>query len=166
MKRTILIHVGIATLTLILVGLGLVFWQHVVGEERVKIEKLREEAALLKEQTRRVEGRDSLILLEEEERFVYERLLQVNDVVSFLESFERKGNPHGAEVSVVSVSEKQENRIAIAFSISGSFDAVMRTLGSIEYEQYASTIETISLETTSGEGWTLTGTYTILSTTP
>ena len=115
---------------------------------------------------KKVEGREELLLLEEEERFVEERLLSVADVVSFLSAFERKGDQHAAEVGVVSVTEKQEGRVSIAFSISGSFDAVMRTLGSIEYEQYASTIENVTLETTPGEVWTVTGTYTILSTTP
>ena len=164
MKNRILIHVGVATLVLILAGLGLVLWQHVVSEERAKIERLREEAALLEEHTKRVEGREELLLLEDEERYVEERLLAVSDIVSFLSAFERKGNQHGAEVEVVSVSEKQEGRVVIAFSVSGSFDAVMRTLGSIEYEQYASAIENVTLETAPGEAWTLTGTYTILST--
>ena len=141
-------------------------WQHTVSEERAKIERLREEAALLEEHTKKVEGREELLLLEEEERYVEERILNVADVVSFLSAFERKGDQHGAEVRVVSVSEKQEGRVGIAFSISGSFDAVMRTLGSIEYEQYASTIENVTLETSPGEVWTATGSYTILSTTP
>lgn len=69
-------------------------------------------------------------------------------VVPFIDSLEKKGQAQGAVVNVLSVANAPDTAhpsLAIALSIKGPFDAVMRTLGSIEYAPYALTLSSVNL---------------------
>lgn len=62
--------------------------------------------------------------------------VSTQDIVPFLESIRREGTRLGSSVEVVSVSELPKSSrggITVGLKISGSFDSVMRTLGSLEY---------------------------------
>lgn len=79
------------------------------------------------------------------------------DVVPFLESLGKDGARLGSAVEVVSVSESNTARtgsISISLKITGSFDSVMRTLGTIEYSPYDLAFEKVTLDATSSEGAT------------
>lgn len=98
---------------------------------------------------------------------VNQYLVTKNDIVPFLESLQAVGTPLGSSVSVVSVtdqSDKLHSRIALSLSITGSFDAVMRTLGGIEYAPYDGVMTSVSMDSaaaSSGAGWTALASYSV-----
>jgi len=163
MNRNAFLHLGLVTLAALFAIVGYVWWHH-----EVKIAS--EEAATLAadvetrgdEYSRTARARSELAALAADETFVEGRFLPVDGVVPFLENLESTGEEFGANVSVVSVSDALSGEsIAIALEVSGSFDAVMRTLGTIEYGTYASSVANLTLETPNGEGWNATMTLIV-----
>lgn len=77
-------------------------------------------------------------------------------VVPFIESLEREGKVLGATVSVLSVSATGPSaRPSLAFSLSivGTFDAVLRTVGVIEYAPYALSVSGLSVAQDAEGAW-------------
>jgi hypothetical protein len=73
------------------------------------------------------------------------------DVVTYLEDLQQTGAKLGTKVDVASVSSEPATPHAVlvlALSIEGSFDAVMRTLGAIEYQPYDTQITNLTFDTT------------------
>lgn len=67
-------------------------------------------------------------------------------IVSFIDVLEGRGRLLGTEVKVLSVSaggDSAHPTLELALSVKGSFDAVMRTVGSIEYAPYAISISSL-----------------------
>jgi hypothetical protein len=68
--------------------------------------------------------------------------------VQFINDIESRGSKLGATVSVSSVSAGDSSAhasLSLALSVSGSFDAVMRTMGAIEFAPYDIRVENLSL---------------------
>lgn len=163
MKNSALIHLGIAILVAILAVIAYVWWQEQVLQAVSAARTLAEEASSVSgTQAETLRSKTELSTLTADEAFVEERFLPPSGIVEFLEGLEETGRSYEAEVSVVSVSDVLDgDRIAIALSVEGSFDAVMRTLGTLEYGPRAVTVETVTLDT-SGEGaWTLAGRFLV-----
>ncbi|MFA5942786.1 MAG: hypothetical protein WC798_03930 [Candidatus Paceibacterota bacterium] len=68
-------------------------------------------------------------------------------VVAFISGLEARGRAQGAAVSVLSVSTTQGARptLLFALTIKGTFDAVMRTVGVIEYAPHDISFSGLSL---------------------
>lgn len=68
-------------------------------------------------------------------------------IADFLGGLESIGTTTGAHVAVVSVAEdkKSSGRLIIALQATGSFDAVLRTVGVIEYSPYDLTVSNLVL---------------------
>ncbi len=87
-----------------------------------------------------------------------------HSIVAFLESVEGLGTVFGTKVTVVSVSDPSTNgEIALALSVEGRFDAVMRTLGLLEHSQVASATKTLTLDTAGDGAWTAAITGVVLT---
>lgn len=77
-------------------------------------------------------------------------------VVSFINGLETLGNAQHATVSVLSVSTGPaagQPTLLITLSIKGTFDAVMRTVGAIEYVPYDVSFSTLSIAKDSDASW-------------
>lgn len=77
-------------------------------------------------------------------------------VVPFIDDLESRGRALHTTVSVTSVAAKQvESRPALVLSltIDGSFDAVMRTVGAIEYAPYDISVSSLTLALSDGGNW-------------
>lgn len=108
-------------------------------------------------------ARDALAELAEDEAFVMSRFVSSADIVPFLERLEGRGAPLGSEVRVVSVSDTAaEGKVTVALSISGSFDAVVRTLGRIEHDAFAGASRNVALDASEG-AWTAAVTLDVLT---
>ncbi|HVW71540.1 MAG TPA: hypothetical protein VHB93_00085 [Candidatus Paceibacterota bacterium] len=82
-----------------------------------------------------------------------------DNIVSFLEQQQSLGTSLGAQMSVVSVTANPNPHphLDLALTISGSFAAVMRTVGAIEFSPYDITVSSLNLSTTNTDtagGWT------------
>ncbi len=75
------------------------------------------------------------------------------DIVSFLEELERSGDMLGSVVEVASVTNTPgaDGRLTLSMRITGSFESVMKTLGSIEYGARDMRVESLTLDTLRSE---------------
>jgi Tfp pilus assembly protein PilO len=124
---------------------------------------IQTKSTLLKRATR---ARSELSSLESQEARINQYSVDRKDVVAFLEAVEGGGKGLGSTVDVLSVSDQTvegHGRIALALSVVGSFDAVMRTLGAIEYSPYDGVIENVSLDGSGGGGkvWSASVSYSV-----
>lgn len=77
-------------------------------------------------------------------------------VVTLINTLETLGSTQGASVSILSVStggSLTQPTLLLALSIKGTFEAVMRTLGSIEYAPYAISISNVSIQQDGTNSW-------------
>lgn len=166
MTRTPYIHLIIAG-AILLVALGVyVFWYG-------RVNTLSAQAAALSSQIQQLgdaNGRASSVRrdLEEvgrQEAELYAHFVGNDTIVSYLETVEATGRSLGATVTVVSVGNAPARaghpaEIQMALRITGSFDAVMRTLGAIEYQSYDTTLTNVTLDTPDST-WTAAATFLI-----
>lgn len=97
----------------------------------------------------------ALSKLTEDERAVTSYFVNEGDVVSFLEYLEGAGDAFGAVVEVVSVASEPgtpRGRLLVSVRIEGSFQAVARTLGTIEYGPYDMRMGNATVDT-AGDLW-------------
>ncbi|HEX2792191.1 MAG TPA: hypothetical protein VHO23_00520 [Candidatus Paceibacterota bacterium] len=165
MRRPVFHLIAVAAL-LALLGVAYGFWY--VAVER----KSAESAALaadidraIADAERAAATRSALASLAVDERTLENYFLSVDGIVPFLEGLEATGRGTGALVEVVSVSDTptSDNRVALSLRISGPFDAVVRTIGRIEYGAYDSRIENLTLDTGFGAAgeWTAAAVFSI-----
>lgn len=112
----------------------------------------------------------ALMTLASDEQALEQYAVAKGNIVPFLETLQASGRAQGARVDVISVADAKDgahNRIALSLSITGSFDAVMRTLGGIEYGPYDGVVTSLSLKngsdtgTTTRASWTAGVTYSV-----
>ncbi len=78
------------------------------------------------------------------------------DVVAFINYLESVGLSQKATVSVLSVSKgvsSSRPALLLSLTLTGTFDAVMRTVGAIEYAPYDITISTLSVGQDAKNSW-------------
>ena len=99
-------------------------------------------------------AKTTLTMLAPQEESIRNYFIFTDDIVPFLERLEATGKSLGAEVSVVSVSAGTgpgHEHLLIAMKIVGTFDAVFRTLGAIEYGPRDIVMTNLALENVSKE---------------
>ena len=98
--------------------------------------------------------------LNSNESTIQKYFISTSDVVPFLEQLQSLGSSLGAKVQIASVSATPANtttpygHLNLTLSISGTFAAVMRTLGSIEYQPYDTAFSALSISSTPTLGGT------------
>lgn len=134
------------------------FWFYQVEEEAAASLALQAqidatiESAVIAEETG-----DALAALADDEAVIEGYRIKLDEIVVFLERIEGTGRALGSSVEVVAVADKpgSDGRIALTVRIMGSFDAVMRTMGAIEYGPYDIRVENLTLDTPTESGaWT------------
>jgi hypothetical protein len=151
MIKSPFIHLGIALgfLVISLIGYGAMY---------ASVERVSAEAAVLKESVE-TKGQDAarigmartaLVSLVEDEATIDSYFVAKEDIVTFLEELEASGRAVGADVEVASVGVEtvgDREQVAVSLRVEGSFDAVMRTLGTIEYGSYDGVVTSMTLDT-------------------
>lgn len=142
----------VCSTSLILYG----FWYAAVSAKSVGVAKLESEIVAAIEATSRAASvRAALAKITSEETVVQSYFVPEAGVVAFINDLEERGRQQEAVVSVLSVSAGGETKnptLVLALTINGEFDAVMRTVGTIEYAPYALSISEISLGQEDGKG--------------
>lgn len=160
-----LIHLLIALGILATVAGLYSLWYYQVGKEaKQSLELLSQIHATVESAVTAAETGDALVALAADEAAIEAYRIKLADIVSFLERIEGTGRTLGSSVEVVSVADKPgaDGRIALSVRIIGSFDAVLRTLGAIEYGPYDSRVATLTFDTPSGGGaWTAVVTLSV-----
>jgi hypothetical protein len=160
-----LVHLGIA-LAVLLSGVAL------CGLSYYALSQAQTKAALLSKQVaaktadaaRVAQARAALSTLTSDEAALRAYFVAKEDIVPFLEGLQATGRALGAKVAIISVTDIPKNRVALSLTAAGSFDAVMRTIGAIEYGPHDGVITQMNLEV-SGTGpekiWTANATYSV-----
>jgi Tfp pilus assembly protein PilO len=114
-------------------------------------------------------ARSQLASLRTQEAAIDQYFISTTDIVPFLEQLASIGNHLGSTVTVASVAATPGTpygQLNLSLQVVGSFDAVMRTLGAIEFGPYATTISNLSLSAsqespTAAAKWTAVGVFTV-----
>lgn len=135
-----------AGITLSLLALALAgyaaFEATVAGQSAAVAQLSQEVAGRAAEIGRLASARERLAALAGEERAIEAYFVPEASVVPLIDELESRGAALGATMHITSVAAIPAAKggrpaLSIALSIEGPFDAVVRTLGSIEYAPYA-----------------------------
>ncbi len=101
-------------------------------------------------------ARAALAGIANDEALVRGYFVPETEVVSFIDALEAQGEALGTDVRVLSVSTggaPASPTLSLSLTVGGTFDAVMRTVGSIEYAPYAITVVALSVTQDVNDGW-------------
>jgi len=170
MTRTPLLQfAGALALLLIVVALNIVWYNVVLGENANVTTLIGEVKAKSDDSTRSAVAKSELASLSTDQSSMQQYFVSTSDVVPFLQQLQTTGSYLGSNVQVVSVSATPGTpygTLSLALTIAGSFNSVMRTLGSIEYGPYDTTIDTLTFSAPSSSGsttpqWTANALFTV-----
>lgn len=159
-----LIHLVIALVLLAAAVTAYVFWYARVTALEQETAELATKAAQAERAAADIaSARAALSKLVADEAFFGSYFVSTSTVVSYLENLEHTGDELGSLVEVVSVTPAGSERLSISFRAAGSFAAVMRTLGAIEFGPYDASMANLTLDTNAGsEGkWMATGVVSV-----
>jgi hypothetical protein len=167
-------HIVIVMLLLAATAGGYGFWYLQVGEAGSRIAVIDAELAAKNEELKQIqEARSALAALSEKEARIRSYFVEGDGVVPFIEEVGRIGSSLGAKVEVLGVAEEQgreRGSIELSLRIEGTFDAVMRTVGALEYAPYDITLTRLAIDAVSqdelGSSWAEQAAYTIGTRTP
>lgn len=124
-------------------------WYSFVETKNIIVAELQNQIDIKKETAGRVSfARQALSEIAGDEAIVQSYFVPETGVVSFIDNLETLGRLQKATVDVLSVSKenaKARPTIVLTVSIKGTFDAVMRTIGSIEHSPYDVSIPSLSV---------------------
>ncbi len=139
-----------------LVGQG--FWYATVANESAVVAGLQNQIDTEAEASSRIaSARTALVEIADDEATVQSYFVPETGVVSFIDDLETRARAQKVGMKVLSVSvsdsKKQPPTLVLAGTISGTFDAVMRTIGAIEYAPYDLSISKLSLSEDGKNTW-------------
>lgn len=108
------------------------------------------------ESTRVAAARAALSQLAGEEAAVHAYFVPQSGIVSFVDDLQSRGSALGTTVAITSISAasgSQRPTLIVSADVTGPFDAVMRTLGSIEEAPYDVTVTGVSVTLTTKGTW-------------
>jgi Tfp pilus assembly protein PilO len=165
MKTPALSHAATALLVVMLLGVGYAFWFITTENAAAHADALSSEINAKAAQHAHADTtRDTVSQVEADEATIETHFVPEEEIVSFLEELEALGGTLGSKVIVLSVTDPDgQGRITLALSISGSFDAVMRTVGVVEHGTRVSAVRSLTLDAGSDGMWTAAATVTVLA---
>lgn len=131
----------------VLIAYGM--WYTVIEAKSTAVVNLQNQIDTKRETaSRTASARAALSEIAGDEAAVRSYFVPETGVVAFINDLEARGNFQKAVVSVLSVAKEGTSArptFMFTISIKGAFDAVMRTIGTIEYAPYALSLSTLSL---------------------
>lgn len=150
MKKTAYSPLIIASVIVIASIGAFVVEYYVLDNSQTRVTELQKQVLDQKAEIARAErARSALASLDTNENTLQSFFLKKDNIVSFIESLQATGKGTGASVQVVSVSDDKSTghpRISVSLLISGSFDAVMRTVGILENGSYDTVLSSLTLD--------------------
>jgi len=154
--RSPFIHLLVAIAISIAVISGYAVWYTTVSQKSSEVAGLQNQIVVASEYMNRISyARAALAEIAGDEKEIQGYFVSEEGVVSFINNIETFG-VDGATVKVVSVSKSVPRALPtllLALSVDGTFDAVMRTVGAIEYAPYAISVLTVGVARGEGDRW-------------
>lgn len=155
--KTPLMHLLIALSILVAVFVGQGFWYSIIAGKSSDVAALQSQINEKSEAASRVaSSRAELAKIADDEIAVKSYFVSENDIVSFIDDLQERGLSQKTIVKVLSVSAGGTNArptLSLAVTVIGAFDAVMRTVGSIEYSPYDLSISKLSVMKSDKKTW-------------
>lgn len=152
-----LTHIVIASLVCVLTIAWYGFWYDTVRDKSTVVALLENKIVTKTETAARIaSAHASLVEIAGDEASMRSYFVPETGVVAFIDNLETQGKKIGTVVSVLSVSTSDaetQPTLTFALTINGKFDAVMRTLGAIEYAPYDLSVSTLSIQQDGKNGW-------------
>ena len=145
---------------------GHVFWYNIILAKSAEVSNLQGEIGQASQVVTRIASDRALLeQASSSQSEVQNYFVSNNNIVPFINSLQNTGSSLGSTVTVLSVSStgRGQTSIALALTITGSFDAVMRTVGAIEYAPYAITMTSLTMQKSPNTGWTASVNFSVES---
>ena len=138
-----------------LIGYG--FWYAAVASKSAAVASMQNQIDTKTESAARVaSARTALAEIAGDESAVRSYFVPETEIVSFIDDLVARGRTLSATVKILSVSaDNSHNQSTLSFSLTvkGTFDAVMRTVGMIEYAPYNLSIAKLSVGKDGKDVW-------------
>ena len=145
--KSVLVQSIISAVILVGVLVGYGVWYSIVAGESGRAAELSEHIKAKTETASRASAvRATLDELAADEKIMQNYFISEQNIVSFLEGLEAVGTRLGADVQVASVAQGKglsARTLAVSLKIGGEFDALMRTIGTLEYAPYDITVSNV-----------------------
>ena len=162
--------IGAILLLIVVIALN-VLWYNMVSAENAQVSDLAGQVkAKTDDSARAAQAKKELVALSTDQSSVQQYFVSTSNVVPFLGQLQATGSFLSSKVQIASVSATPGTpygQLSLSLSIAGSFNSVMRTLGSIEYGPYDTAINTLSFDAppnatgSSSPQWVANGVFTI-----
>jgi hypothetical protein len=156
MKSHIL-NLGIEIIVAVIVLIGYGFWYAEVAAKSAAVAELQNQIATKTETASRIaSARVAIAEITSDEAIVQGYFVPESNVVAFINDLEAQGRMQDATTSVLSVSAGTSDAsptLLFSIVVKGSFDAVMCTVGTIEYMPYDLSILKLSLVQNDKNSW-------------
>lgn len=147
--------VALTVCAITIIGYG--FWYAAIEAKSAAVSQLKSQVAAKDENAKRIaSARASLAEIAGSEAVIQNYFVPETGVVAFINNLEAQGRKQGTTVSVLSVSTSAEGApltLSFDLTITGTFDAVMRTIGVIEYAPYDLSLSALSLTHDDKNSW-------------
>lgn len=147
--------VVLITAGIVLAGYG--FWYAVITVKSAVVADLQEQIAVKTETANHISSaRAAIVEISGDEVVVQSYFIPEAGVVAFINGLEAQGQTLHAAVDVLSVStgfRGAQPILTFSLAIEGTFDAVMRTVGTIEYMPYDLSVSDLSLMQDDKNSW-------------
>ncbi|MDP2665612.1 MAG: hypothetical protein Q8P23_03185 [bacterium] len=149
------IVVAISVCLIALIGYGM--WYAVISAKSTTIADLQSRIDTKTETVSRIAAtRATLAGVTSDEERVQGYFVSEAGVVAFIDALERREKTLGTTVDVLSVSTSgtaAQPSLTLSLTVKGTFDAVMRTVGSIEYAPYDLSISAVFIAQDAENSW-------------
>ena len=164
------VHLVLALILVILVIVGYGVWYATVSSKSSEVADLQSKISAATNTVSRIAAaRSALAEIAGDEAKVQSYFVPESGVVPFINSLEALGVAQKASVSVLSVSSggpAPHPFLSLSLAVTGTFDAIMRTIGAIEYAPYDISIASLSIGQDAKNGWHASLTLTVGSVPP
>lgn len=137
--------------------LGQGFWYSAISKKSAEVADLQNQIDTRTETTRRIAlAHTALVEIASDESSVENYFVPETGIVSFINDLESRARGQTAAMKVLSVSvgaSVKQPTLIFTIAIDGTFDAVMRTVGVIEYAPYSISISKFSLAKAEKKTW-------------
>lgn len=150
-------HFIFALLLGVVVSISYGFLYFTISQKSNEVANLQNQIMVESENVSRIaSARSALAEIAGDEANVQSYFVSEANVVPFINDLEARGLREKATAAVLSVSKggsSSESSLLLAVSLKGTFDAIMRTIGVIEYAPYDVSISTLSIEQDAKNSW-------------
>ncbi|HCR52746.1 TPA: hypothetical protein DIV48_03870 [Candidatus Kaiserbacteria bacterium] len=158
MKESLHLLAGFFLCVVALSGYG--YWYTAIANKSIAVADLQNRITAKTETAGRIaSARSALAEIAGDEAAVQDYFVPETGVVSFINDLEARASKQKAAMKVLSVSVEgvpTKPTLVLSLAIDGTFDAVMRTVGAIEYAPYDLSVSKLSVRWNEKNTWSAT----------